>query len=134
MPSSLFQNHTEENVHIQLQGSYASCLVFFAYFTSGKARKVSMVIENFQRTRDSLVSCACFRPTMVRPRKMFKIGVLRRLQIAFLNLVSTNNRGNFFHFKNNLQKVCWTFFRILRFSEGSKTTPFSDLLCRYYIS
>ena len=43
---------------------------------------------------------------MVRPGKIFKIEVLKRLENAILNLVSANNRGNFVNLLNRIYRKC----------------------------
>ena len=48
-----------------------------------------MAIENFHRARHPV---SIIGPTMVRPGKICKLEVLRRLENAILNLVVANNR------------------------------------------
>ena len=49
-----------------------------------------MGIENFQLARHPV---SIIGPIMIEPRKLFKIGVLRRLENATLNLVFANSRA-----------------------------------------
>ena len=52
-----------------------------------------MAIENFQGTKDTLVSSVYYRAHHVGPGNVFKIKFLKRLKNAILNLVFANNKS-----------------------------------------